>query len=167
MFAHDDVIKWKRFTRYWPFAWGIHRSSVNSPHKGQWRGALIFSLIWAWISGWVNNREAGDLRRYRAHYDVTVKGYTILLWTTLWIQVPLPHFERHLVKSSQLFITNCLKKGCLFKGANASVYLTYILQKSFNNSLKLNFHTKFINSDHHIYVKSQCIIWHGLVNYRV
>ena len=25
-----------------------------------------------WINGWVNNREAGDLRRYRTHYDVTV-----------------------------------------------------------------------------------------------
>ena len=44
---------------------------VNCPHKGQWRGALMFSLIWVWINVWVNNREAGDLRRYRAHYDVT------------------------------------------------------------------------------------------------
>ena len=41
---HDDVIKWKRFPRYWPFVRGIHRSPVNSPHKGQWRRALIFSL---------------------------------------------------------------------------------------------------------------------------
>ena len=48
------------------------RSPVNSPHKGQWRGALWFSLICVWIIGWVNNRETGDLRRYRAHYDVTV-----------------------------------------------------------------------------------------------
>ena len=51
---------------------GIHRSPVNSPHKGQWRGALMFSLICVWINGWVNKREAGDLRRYRAHYDVSV-----------------------------------------------------------------------------------------------
>ena len=69
---HDDVIKWKHFPRYWPFVWGIRRSPVNSPHKGQWRGALMFSLICAWINVWVNNREAGDLRRHRAHYDVTV-----------------------------------------------------------------------------------------------
>ena len=69
---HDDVIKWKHFPRYWTFVRGIHRSPVNSPHKGQWRGALMFSLICVWINGWVNNREAGDLRRYRAHYDVTV-----------------------------------------------------------------------------------------------
>ena len=41
---HDDVIKWKHFPRYWPFVWGIHRWPVNSPHKGQWCGALIFSL---------------------------------------------------------------------------------------------------------------------------
>ena len=45
---------------------------MNSPHKGQWRGALMSSLICAWMNGWVNNREAGDLRRHRAHYDVTV-----------------------------------------------------------------------------------------------
>ena len=64
---HDDVIKWKHFPRYWPFVRGIHRSLVNSPHKGQWRGALIFSLICLWINGWVNNREAGDLKRHRAH----------------------------------------------------------------------------------------------------
>ena len=47
---------------------------VNSPHKGQWRGALMFSFICVCINGWVNNRKAGDLRRYRAHYDVTVMG---------------------------------------------------------------------------------------------
>ena len=41
-------------------------------HKGQWHVALMFSLISAWINCWVNNREAGDLRRYCAHYDVTV-----------------------------------------------------------------------------------------------
>ena len=69
---HDDVIKRKYFPRYWPFVRGIHRSPVNSPHKGQWRGALMYSLICTWINGWVNNREAGDLRRHRAHYDVTV-----------------------------------------------------------------------------------------------
>ena len=69
---HDDVIKCKHFPRYWPFVWGIHRSPVNSPHKVQWRGALMFSFICVWINGWVNNRVAGDFRRYRAHYDITV-----------------------------------------------------------------------------------------------
>ena len=63
------VIKWKHFARYWPFVWGIHRWPVNSPHKGQWRRALMFSLIGAWINDSVNNGEVGDLRRHRAHYD--------------------------------------------------------------------------------------------------
>ena len=69
---HDDVIKWKHFPHYWPFLRGIHRSLVNSPHKGQWRGALMFSLICVWINSWENSRKAGDLRRYGAHYDVIV-----------------------------------------------------------------------------------------------
>ena len=70
--VHDDVIKWKHFPRNWPFVREIHRSPVNFPHKGQWRGALMFSLIYAWINDWVNNREAGDLRRQHGHYDVIV-----------------------------------------------------------------------------------------------
>ena len=68
---------------------GIHRSSVNSPHKGQWRGALMFSLICTWINGWANNREAGDLRPHSAHYDVTVMRRhrpTLLLERLSWYQ---------------------------------------------------------------------------------
>ena len=75
MWEHDAVIKWKYFPRYWPFVWGIHWSPVNSPHKGQGCGALMFSLICALINAWVNNREAGDLRCHRTHYDVTVMMY--------------------------------------------------------------------------------------------
>ena len=71
------------FPRYWPFVRGIHRSPVNSPHKGQWRGALMFSLICAWINDWVNNGDAGDLRRYRDHYDVIVMLHR-LLWCYNW-----------------------------------------------------------------------------------
>ena len=71
-YIHDDVIKRKHFPRNWPFVREIHRSPVNFPHKGQWRGALMFSLIYAWINDWVNNREAGDLRRQHGHYDVIV-----------------------------------------------------------------------------------------------
>ena len=72
MHNHDDIINWKHFPRYWPFVRGIHRSQANSPHKSEWRGALIFSLICAWTNDWVNNPDAGDLRRHRTRYDVTV-----------------------------------------------------------------------------------------------
>ena len=67
--SNDDVMKWNHFLRYWPSVLGNHRSPVNSPHKGQWRGALMFPLICAWINVWANNRETGDLRRHHAHYD--------------------------------------------------------------------------------------------------
>ena len=58
-------------------------------HKGQWCRALMFSLICAWINGWVNNREAGDLRRHRAHYDVIIMSR--------------PHFEN---KANQIYLTH-------------------------------------------------------------
>ena len=54
--THDDVIKWKHFPRHWPFVRGIRRSPL-------------------WINGWVNDREAGDLKRYRTHYDVTAMSF--------------------------------------------------------------------------------------------
>ena len=72
MKLYDDVIKWKYFSRYWPFVRRIHRSPVNSPHKGPRRGALMFSLICAWTNSWSNNGDTGELRRVRAHYDVIV-----------------------------------------------------------------------------------------------
>ena len=67
--SDDDVIKWKQFRVTGPLC---GNSPVNSPHKGQWRGALMFSLIFTWTNGGVNNRNACDLRRHRTHYDVTV-----------------------------------------------------------------------------------------------
>ena len=69
--------KYKTF-HSWKWIWKCHLgngrrfSPVNSPHKGQWRGALMFSLICTWINGWVNNHEAGDLRRHHAHYEAIV-----------------------------------------------------------------------------------------------
>ena len=87
--AHDDVIKWKHFPRYWPFVRGIHRSPVNSPYKGQWRGALMFSLICVRINSWVNNGEAGDLRRHRSHYDVIVMSHVIWVNYSAWYSIVL------------------------------------------------------------------------------
>ena len=73
------------FSALLAFCVGIHRSSVNSPHKGQWRAALMFPLIYTWIKIWANNRKAGDLRHHRAHYNVTVLVLTSRLgkWGTL------------------------------------------------------------------------------------
>ena len=68
---HDDV-QMATFSEYWPFVPGIHWPPVNSSHKGQWHGALMFSLICVWINTCVNNRKAGDLRCHWAHYDLIV-----------------------------------------------------------------------------------------------
>ena len=73
--THDDVIKWKHFPRCWPFVRGIHRTLVNSPHKCQWRGSLMFSLTLPCTKNWVNNRDAGNLGRHRARYEVIVMEF--------------------------------------------------------------------------------------------
>ena len=50
-------------------------SPVDSPHKGQWRETLTFS----WSASEASNRDAGELNRRLAHYDVTVM-YKIIIY---------------------------------------------------------------------------------------
>ena len=114
---HDDVIKWKHFPRHWPFVRGIHRSPVNSPHKGQWRGVLMFSLICAWINGWVNKGKAGDLRRHRTHCDVTVMVLCTIICTLQSHHLGFPVVN----PSSQYAAINCVK----FSGAIKLYCLLY------------------------------------------
>ena len=90
--THGDVIKLKHFPRYWPFVRGIHRSPVNSPLKGQWRGALMFSLICVWINGCVNHGEAENLIRYRAHYNVIVMNMSYTVQYIPWHIHDLTHW---------------------------------------------------------------------------
>ena len=101
---HDDVIKWKHFPRYWPLVWGIHRSPVPSPHNGQWHGALMFSLICICINGWVNNRQAGDLRRYHAHYNVIVMANVFenvaSKMSALLLSLPCVNLSTHIMMTS-------------------------------------------------------------------
>ena len=76
-------------------------SPVNSPHKGQWRGALMFSLICAWIIDWINNREAGDLRRHRVHYDVIIMIY--------WARCRTDEDETYVFRCLRKSVGKCLK----------------------------------------------------------
>ena len=101
--SHDNVIKWKHFRVTGPLC-----LEFTSLHKGKWHGALMFSLISNWLNSWVNNREAGDLRRHRADYYVTVMTYVDRrvddIWG-LWYQKQVP----------QTRISHCIPKntvGC-------------------------------------------------------
>ena len=69
---HDDVIKWKHFPRYWPFVLEFTGPRWIPLTKAS--DAELWCFLWSapWINSWVNNREVGDLRRHRAHYDVIV-----------------------------------------------------------------------------------------------
>ena len=60
------------FSALLPFCAEYSPVTGELPHKGQWRGALMFSLICARMNGWANNGDAGDLKRHLAHYDVIV-----------------------------------------------------------------------------------------------
>ena len=75
------------FSALLTFCAGNSPVPVNSPHKGQWRGALMFSLIWTSTNGLVNNREAGDLRRHRAHYVIVMicsRYHALVIWYHHW-----------------------------------------------------------------------------------
>ena len=129
---HYDVIKWKYFPRYWPYVRGIHRRPVNSPHKGPWRGALMFSLICVWINCWANNHEASDLRRHRGHYDLTVMYECWPKWY---------HVHHDLFVSSQ---TSLEIVGIVF------VNIWFFREGCIWGQLGLPFHRRLINAAHRV-----------------
>ena len=88
---HDDGMKWKHFPRYWPFVRGSHRSPVNSPQKGQWRGALVFSLIctlnkrlskhsWCW---WFETPSHSLWRQCNATRLLDTETIVEITWVTI------------------------------------------------------------------------------------
>ena len=86
----DDFKPWWRhqmetFSALLAICAGNSPVPVTSPHKGQWRGILMFSLICTRINCWVNNREAGDLRRHLAHYDVIVMNIQHQMPGVTWV----------------------------------------------------------------------------------
>ena len=102
MWTHDDVIKWRHFPRYWSFARGNHRPPVNSPHKGQWRGALTFSLICVWINGWskqswgwwfeTSSRPLWRHRRYLGCFvEFRCGRAPVCPWST---RLPMSHWDK-------------------------------------------------------------------------
>ena len=72
-----------------------HLCGEFTDHQGQWRRALMFCFIYAWINGWVTNREAGDLRRHRAFHDVTNEcrtwSFGFFFWMDRSITLPITH----------------------------------------------------------------------------
>ena len=121
--SHDDVIKWKHFPRYWTFARGIHRSPVNSPHKGQWH----------WINVWVSNRKA-DLSRHCAYYGVIIiirdeimyislkKDYAFSVWSFVDIVIVWARQVKHYYRRNLLAL-----HGSKFTCVNEKKVLRHII----------------------------------------
>ena len=104
----NQLIKWKHLQRYWPFASGIRWWPVDCPHKAQWHGVLMFSLISAWPNAWANNRDVGDLRRHRAHCDVTDTYWS------LWLDIMLRSMTHLTLYNHSRWHVNkhWMKRGC-------------------------------------------------------
>ena len=120
---YDWRIRWKHFPRHWPFVWWMHRSPVNSPHKGKWHGALMFSLICAWTNDWGNNRQAGDWGHHRVHYDVTVMKLRLLqVGGRIYPKHAIAkRIVRNMKQNNEIPITACCKSYQLHPGNTQSL----------------------------------------------
>ena len=88
VYFHNDVIKWKHFPRY--YLYGEFTGNRRIPRTKATDVELWCVFILAWINGWVNNGEAGDLRHHRTHYDVTViRQMTVRYW---WFTIRMAHY---------------------------------------------------------------------------
>ena len=133
---------------YWPFVRGIHQSPVNSPRKGQWRGPLMFSSICAWINGWVNNREAGDLKRHRTHYDVTVMNHPTL-------------FCRHQAPMQCMHVSGLLSlqpgdmSGIMFHITGNSAVFQHVFQTNSKSTPKLSIWPFITGTAHRLIMRKE------------
>ena len=98
LWHHDDVIKWKHFPRYWLFVRGIHRSPLNSPHKSQWRGALMFFFnlrpnkrFNKQSSGWWFEKPSRSLWRHCNDH----RWYLIVPWENRLLSF-ISHFQTYI-----------------------------------------------------------------------
>ena len=111
---------------------GIRRSPVNSPHKGQCRGALMLPLICARINGWVNNRGAGDLRRNRTHYDVIVMfkpNWIATYETRIRYMISWPAIPAGcLVIKSENILSRNVKSSMTSSSQNTSIKLIFVIR---------------------------------------
>ena len=109
----------------------------NSPFpKGQWRGALMFTLISARINGWVNNREAGDLRRYRTHSDVIAMNWR-----------HMAQFSHHEWKCSRDPFVTSIMFNTLSLRRNGRHFIDDTFKRVFMNEnirISINFSLKFV-----------------------
>ena len=92
------AISWKHFLRYWLFVREIHRSPVNYLHKGLWCGALMFSLICAWISGWVNKGEVGDVDVMKYRWYIR-HIFPVTEAALFWSDARPPYWRRNIAVS--------------------------------------------------------------------
>ena len=135
VFVHDDVIKWKHFSRNWPFERGIHRSLWIPHTKASDAEILMFSLICVWINGWVNNREADDLRRHHGHCDINVMLTIISLFPKVWwslhwvMQCLAPYRQKDIAWTNVDQVPQCTYKSPLLM----SWYHTHTLPHYFTN----------------------------------
>ena len=110
-YSHDDVITWRHFPHYWLFVRGIHRSPVNSPHKGQWCGALMFSLICA-LNKWLSKQSwdwwfETPSRSWRRHCDWSVGIDKYFVVKLSYEMLPV-HRQQHLFSTPErMFLWQC------------------------------------------------------------
>ena len=133
-----SVIPWWRhqmetLPRYWPFVRRIHRPPVNSPHKGQWRGALIF-FICASINGWVNNRGAGDVRCLRANIDVILMHCQGKYHRLVMKRLPLVHDRAITLSPCAQEIPQYCIKTLFWKNSPPSSKVLYKYQSYFGRN---------------------------------
>ena len=110
-YFHDNVIKWKHFRVPCHLCreFAGHRWIPRTKASDAW--LWLFFFICAWMNGWVNNREAVDLRRHRTHYDVAI------MWPSMTMVSRYQGTVAHIVLSNGLFKSRCtvyLYPYCIF-----------------------------------------------------
>ena len=98
-------------------------------------------LVSAWMNGWVNNREIGDLRRQHAHYDVTIMIDTRVMYFLILALPELCLSENPAKYEICLWMTKCgyfLPRNSKCAHVAAGVVGSYCIQLKLSSTFSLN-----------------------------
>ena len=130
------MMTWKPLQHYWPFVKGNpHGNWWIPPSKGQWYGALLFSLLLSCASCWTYSLVASDLRCCEAHL-------TSMWWW--WLEFYSKHYSDVLISMMASQITSLtIVYPTVYSGTD---------QRKHQSSVSLSFvqgiHWSLVNSPH-------------------
>ena len=105
-----------------------------------------------WSFGWVNNREAGDLRCHHAHYDAIVMYHSCLITWLLLLQLPFDKSYCYASEVEKSMSTRSRRVKMPFRQVKISLYTYEMYRKIAKIIISTSLWKKIVSTTVHVYI---------------